>query len=255
MLLFSGFFTGFSLSLVFCSSNMICLCVCVLYLYCFVLPELPRCSLLSVINFGKFSAVIISKISSALFSLFSFWYFSYTHYIFWSLPSSWRTFWFSFLKWFFPFCFNSESFCMTYLQAHWFLCCFESTDESTEGILHITCSGFDFQHFLFTLSISRLTLLICVFLFSILSIRALIIFVIVIPNTLPFKSNIFVTSESGCYAYFVSSDCFACFSASLVFFKLKSWICCMVNRDWGKRPLFWRFMLVWLGVGLGVCFL
>lgn len=76
LLSFDFFQRFFSLSLVFCSLNMLCLSVNLIYpAWCSL--SFFICRLISAINFRKFLSIITSNISFPLY----FWYFNYAYVI------------------------------------------------------------------------------------------------------------------------------------------------------------------------------
>lgn len=117
--------------------------VYILYLYGLVLSDFPRCGLLSVIDFGKLSAIIISKNVFSVFFLLVFQL--QTCYIFWNLPQFLEEILvFIFLIIFFYKGISIWKVSIDLFQARWFHSCTESIKESTEGTLHFSYSGFDF---------------------------------------------------------------------------------------------------------------
>lgn len=139
---------------------------------------------MALIYFGKFLAIITSKISSILFllifPLYIFWNFcNYPTFLGYSVP-------FLFVFSVFLFAFQFGKFLLTYLQTHWFLGCVQFTDKPIKGILHICYSVADFCHFLLILSLvsmsllTLLTLSTCSCMVSTFSIKALSILIIVI---------------------------------------------------------------------------
>lgn len=113
-------FKIFSMSMVFCILNMICLGVhFLIFIFLGIFWASSIYSLKSIINFENFLAINNLIISSALFSLFFLAFPSHKCYTFWYPHNSLMSCFCFFIL--FSFCiFFSWKFLLTYLQVRWF---------------------------------------------------------------------------------------------------------------------------------------
>ena len=129
-----------SLSLVFCSLNMMCLHVVTLvFTQVGVLWAPWACGLVSAVSFAKFSTVFILNTSAPSFPfgvLLVFW--TFTCYTFWNCPRVLRCSVFSFFKkCSLLFALEFEKLLLTFLQSLWFLGHVQSTEELIKKFIFV----------------------------------------------------------------------------------------------------------------------
>lgn len=184
---------------------MICLAVdFLLFIMLGVLEAAWIHGLISPINFGKFSAIIMSNSFSLYLSEFSLTCVTPFLVVSRLLVCLFN---FLFILFFFSFAFQFGKFYWhIFKRTDFFFGHVQATDESIKSIFHFCI--FDFWDFLLLLrvSISLSSLPICSYMLSTLSRRALSILVIVILNSRSDNSKISVISGSVSDVCFVSSD-------------------------------------------------
>lgn len=143
-------------------------------------------------------------------------------------------FWFSFQTFFSLFFFFGGFYGNTFKLRDSFLSCFQATNKSIKGILHFCDSLLISSIYILKCFNYLFTLPICSCMLSILFMRALSIFIIIVLNSQSDNSNISAMSESGFDAYSVYSNCVFLPFIMPCNIWLKSWHDVLGNRNQSK---------------------